>query len=72
VDLNISFTPTPDFPGIAKAAAGNHAWAGVAANAEQLGCLLPQAIESVKNGILAVLEVRLGTSWQASETESRL
>lgn len=72
IDLGISFSPTPDFPGIAKAAAGNHAWTGIAANSEQLGELLPQAVESVKNGILAVLEVRLGTSWQAGETISRL
>ncbi|RJE25976.1 Thiamine pyrophosphate enzyme [Aspergillus sclerotialis] len=72
LDLNISFSPTPDYAGIAKAAAGNHAWGGVAANAEQLGYLLPQAIESVRNGVLAVLEVRLDTSWQASEMVSRL
>ncbi|KAE8371646.1 thiamine pyrophosphate enzyme, N-terminal TPP binding domain-containing protein [Aspergillus bertholletiae] len=72
LDLNISFSPTPDFPGIAKAAAGHYAWAGVAANAEQLVHLLPQAIESVKSGVLAVLEVRLDTPWQASEMMSRL
>ncbi|KAJ5099525.1 hypothetical protein N7532_006526 [Penicillium argentinense] len=56
IDLNISFTPTPDFPGIAKAAAGNHVWTGIAINAENLGHLLPQAVESVQNGVLAVLE----------------
>ncbi|OJJ54427.1 hypothetical protein ASPSYDRAFT_61048 [Aspergillus sydowii CBS 593.65] len=72
VDLNISFSPTPDYPGVAKAAAGNHAWAGVAANAEQFEHLLPQAVASVKNGILAVLEVRLNKPWQSGETQSRL
>ncbi|RAK71449.1 thiamine pyrophosphate enzyme [Aspergillus fijiensis CBS 313.89] len=72
LDLNISFSPTPDYAGIAKAAAGHHAWAGVAGNAEQFEQLLPQAVESVKKGVLAVLEVRLSKSWQAAELVSRL
>ncbi|RAH78911.1 thiamine pyrophosphate enzyme [Aspergillus japonicus CBS 114.51] len=72
LDLNISFSPTPDFAGIAKAAAGHQAWAGVAGNAEQFEQLLPQAVESVMKGVLAVLEVRLSKSWQAAELVSRL
>lgn len=62
-DLNISFDPTPDYSGIAKAAAGGKAWAGVAATVEELNQMLPDAIEHVKNGLSAILEVRLAGSW---------
>lgn len=61
--IGISFAPTPDYAGIAKAAAGHKAWAGCASSTQELDELLPQAIESVKNGTLAVLEVRLRGSW---------
>ena len=69
-DLNISFAPTPDFAGIAKAAAGGRAWAGVAANAKDLESLLPEAVQAVKKGISAVLEVRLSGSWTSQEAKS--
>jgi hypothetical protein len=59
-ELNISFTPTPDYAGIAKAAAGGKFWTGVAGTAVELKELLPKAVESVVNGTGAVLEVRLG------------
>ncbi|KAH8886565.1 thiamine pyrophosphate enzyme [Thozetella sp. PMI_491] len=62
-ELNISFDPTPDYSGIAKAAAGGKAWAGVAATVEDLDRMLPEAIEQVKGGISAILEVRLAGSW---------
>lgn len=58
-DLNISFAPTPDYPGIAKAASGGHIWAGTAATVAELGKLLPEAIQSVLNGTGAVLEAQL-------------
>lgn len=58
-ELNISFNPTPDYPGIAKAAAGGNLWAEQAGSIQELNELLPQAIESVKNGIGAVLEAQL-------------
>ena len=58
-DLNISFDPTPDYAGIAKAASGGSLWAGTAGNVKELQVLLPQAIESVKNGVGAVLDARL-------------
>lgn len=61
--IGISFAPTPDYSGIAKAAAGHEAWAGCASSVKELDELLPKAIQSVKNGILAVLEVRLKGSW---------
>ena len=61
--IGISFAPTPDFAGLAKAAAGHRAWAGCASSVKELEELLPQAIQTVQNGTLAVLEVRLQGSW---------
>ena len=58
-ELNISFAPTPDYAGIAKAAAGGNLWAGTASNVGQLMELLPNAIESVRSGVGAVLEAQL-------------
>lgn len=62
-ELNISFDPTPDYSGIAKAAAGGKAWAGVASTVEELNRMLPEAVEHVKGGVSAILEVRLAGSW---------
>ncbi|KAM5350834.1 hypothetical protein ACJ41O_007339 [Fusarium nematophilum] len=62
-ELNISFEPTPDYAGIAKAAAGGNAWAGVASTVKDLHRLLPEAIAAVKGGVSASLEVRLAGSW---------
>lgn len=56
-DLYISFDPSPDYAGIARAASGNKIWAGRAATVEDFERLLPEAVETVKNGIGAVLEV---------------
>ena len=58
-ELNISFTPTPDYAGIAKAAAGGNLWAGTAGNVGELMNLLPKAVESVRDGVGAVLEAQL-------------
>lgn len=58
--LNISFAPTPDYSGIAKAASGHEAWAGVAGTAEVLKRLLPEAVAAVKSGKCAVLDAHLG------------
>ncbi|KAH9815718.1 putative TPP enzyme family protein [Teratosphaeria destructans] len=58
-DLNISFAPTPDYAGIAKAASGGKAWAGHAGTVEELARLLPQAVEAVKGGVCAVLDAHL-------------
>lgn len=58
-ELNISFAPSPDYAGIAKAAAGGNLWAEHASTAKDLEDLLPKAIESVKNGIGAVLDCHL-------------
>ncbi|KAL2055088.1 hypothetical protein ABVK25_004426 [Lepraria finkii] len=59
-DLNLFFALSPDYAGIAKAAAGGNLWARQASTAKQLDELLPEAIESVKNGIGAVLDAHLG------------
>ncbi|KAH8427394.1 putative thiamine pyrophosphate enzyme [Aspergillus melleus] len=58
-ELNISFAPTPDYPGIAKAASGGEIWAGRAGTVAQLAKLLPEAIRTVQNGTSAVLEAQL-------------
>ncbi|MCJ1300190.1 hypothetical protein MMC08_002985 [Hypocenomyce scalaris] len=58
-ELNISFAPTPDYAGIAKAAAGHNLWAEHASTVEELNRLLPQAVEAVKNGVTAVLDAHL-------------
>ncbi|EAT87159.2 hypothetical protein SNOG_06095 [Parastagonospora nodorum SN15] len=58
-ELNISFAPTPDYSGIAKAASGGEIWAAHASNAEELGKLLPEAIQSVLGGRSAVLDAHL-------------
>jgi thiamine pyrophosphate-dependent acetolactate synthase large subunit-like protein len=58
-ELNISFVPTPDYAGIAKAAAGGEAWAGRVSTVAELTATLPKAVESVVNGQTAVLEAQL-------------
>lgn len=58
-DLNISFAPTPDYAGIAKAAAGGELWAGRAGTVEELAKALPEAVQSVLSGKGAVLEAQL-------------
>jgi thiamine pyrophosphate-dependent acetolactate synthase large subunit-like protein len=58
-ELNISFVPTPDYSGIAKASAGGEIWAAHASTAEELGRLLPEAIKSVLSGTTAVLDAHL-------------
>ncbi|KAL9617008.1 MAG: hypothetical protein Q9160_008162 [Pyrenula sp. 1 TL-2023] len=58
-ELNISFRPTPDYAGIARAAGGGNIWAGRAGTVAELMDLLPKAVESVKNGTTAVLEAQL-------------
>lgn len=55
-ELNISFAPSPDYAGIAKAAAGGNLWAGKAGTVGELAELLPKAVESVMNGVGAVLD----------------
>lgn len=58
-ELNISFAPTPDYAGIARAASGGKAWAGVAGTVEELKKKLPEAVAAVQSGICAVLDAHL-------------
>lgn len=58
-ELNISFRPSPDYAGIAKAAAGGQVWAGTAHNIEEMEKLLVEAVEVVKGGMSAVLDVHI-------------
>ncbi|KAF2160911.1 hypothetical protein M409DRAFT_28789 [Zasmidium cellare ATCC 36951] len=58
-ELNISFAPTPDYAGIAKAASGGKAWAGYAGIVEDLKKKLPEAVAAVKSGVCAVLDAHL-------------
>lgn len=55
-ELNISFAPTPDYAGIAKAAAGGNLFAAIADTADTLEKVLPKAVESVLNGTPAVID----------------
>ncbi|KAJ5329769.1 hypothetical protein N7452_010159 [Penicillium brevicompactum] len=58
-DLATSFSPSPDYSGIAKCAAGGSLWGNRASTVAELLDLLPEAIESVIRGTGAVLEVEL-------------
>ncbi len=58
-EMNISFAPTPDYAGIAKAAAGGNLWAERASSVEELHRLLPLAVQSVLGGRGAVLDAHL-------------
>jgi thiamine pyrophosphate-dependent acetolactate synthase large subunit-like protein len=58
-ELNISFAPTPDYSGIAKAASGGEIWAAHASTADELNKLLPEAIKTVLSGTSAVLDAHL-------------
>jgi thiamine pyrophosphate-dependent acetolactate synthase large subunit-like protein len=71
-ELNISFAPTPDYAGIAKAAAGGELWAGRASTVAQLADQLPKAVESVVNGRAAVLEAQLDGTGGKYVAESKL
>ena len=58
-DLHISFEPSPLYGEIARAASGGKLWAGTINSIDDLAELLPEAVESVKSGVAAVLDVRL-------------
>jgi len=59
-ELNISFEPSPDYSGIAKAASGGKAWAGCVSSVAELLEELPKAVAAVQGGRSAVLEVKIG------------
>ncbi|KFZ05517.1 hypothetical protein V501_08304 [Pseudogymnoascus sp. VKM F-4519 (FW-2642)] len=55
-ELNISFAPTPDYAGIAKAAAGGKLFAEKVAKASDLEGVLQRAVDAVKGGTTAVID----------------
>jgi thiamine pyrophosphate-dependent acetolactate synthase large subunit-like protein len=55
-ELNISFNPSPDYAGIAKAAAGGNLFAEKVSEVGKLEDVLRRAVESVKNGVTAVVD----------------
>jgi hypothetical protein len=58
-EINISFDPVPDYAGIAKAAAGGKLHAARVESAGNLDAVLREAIESVKNGMPAVVDAKV-------------
>jgi len=58
-EMNISFAPTPDYSGIAKAASGGKVWAAHASTANDLHRVLPEAVKAVLGGQSAVLDAHL-------------
>lgn len=58
-EINISFDPSPDYAGIAKAAAGGDLFAARVDNAADLEGVLKKAIETVQGGQAAVLDVKV-------------
>ncbi|KAK5043486.1 hypothetical protein LTR84_011955 [Exophiala bonariae] len=62
LDLHISFEPTPDYSGIAKAATAGKCWGCSVSTIEELLEQLPKAVQVVQSGVTAVLEVKLETT----------
>jgi thiamine pyrophosphate-dependent acetolactate synthase large subunit-like protein len=63
-DLHLSFDPSPDYAGIAEAAAGGpeHLWAVRVGDATQLVEVIQQAVEKVKGGMSVVIDAHLNGS----------
>lgn len=59
-DLHVSFEPTPDYAGIARASGCGKLWAGQVSTPAELAKALPEAIRSVMDGTTAVLEAQFG------------
>ncbi|KAJ5152279.1 thiamine pyrophosphate enzyme N-terminal TPP binding domain-containing protein [Penicillium capsulatum] len=60
-DLNISFDPSPDYPGIATAA--GKAWGTTVTTHNQLDPAIQEATEVVRGGRCAVIEVSVPSIW---------
>ena len=58
-ELNISFSPNPDYCTIAKGASGGACWAESTATVEELATRLPEAVAAVKGGRSALLDARI-------------
>lgn len=55
-DLNISFDPSPDYSGIARAASDGHIHAARVSDVGKLESVLKEAIDVVRNGTSAVVD----------------
>ena len=55
-ELNIAFSPTPDYSGIAKAASDNTIYGVKVSEASNLRDVLREAIRQVQNGTTAVVD----------------
>lgn len=58
-ELNISFEPSPDYSGIARAASDGSIHAARVSDIAQLTPVLKEAIEIVQNGTSAVIDVHV-------------
>ncbi|KAM0187757.1 hypothetical protein ACHAPI_010985 [Fusarium lateritium] len=58
-ELNISFAPSPDYAGIAKAASNGEIFGARVVNASEWESALEEAIESLDRGVSAVLDVAI-------------
>lgn len=58
-DLNISFTPTPDYSGIARAAGAGEIHALKVTEASELESVLKDAVAKVQAGMTAVVDARV-------------
>lgn len=58
-EINISFAPSPDYAGIAKAAAGGDLFAARVDRLENLEGVLAEAIATVEGGQSAVVDCKV-------------
>lgn len=58
-EINISFEPSPDYAGIAKAAAGGDLFAARVDRAADLDAVLRQAVQAVQGGQCAVVDCKV-------------
>ncbi|KIW32595.1 uncharacterized protein PV07_04125 [Cladophialophora immunda] len=58
-DLHISFDPSPDYAGIAKAAGGAMVWTGYAETAGDFAAVIKEAIREIMSGRTAVVECKI-------------
>ena len=61
-ELNISFSPNPDYSTIAKGASGGNCWAERVDNVEDLVRKLPEAVDAVMNGVSALIDARIAAA----------
>ncbi|KAJ5945725.1 Thiamine pyrophosphate enzyme C-terminal TPP-binding [Penicillium verhagenii] len=61
-DLNLSFEPSPDYPGIATAAGG--AWGATVRAQSELDPAIKEAMNVVQHGKCAVIEVAVPSMWK--------